>query len=1075
MREASAVARRDFFKLGMFAAAGAAISVWHAEHATAGPFSADDLDDFPIPADKKLDAAWVSSLSARGEPTVYRSQAGELEHLGMPVGGICCGQVYVGGDGTLWHWDIFNLPQATEWSHSAGPLYAKPAPRKSPINQGFAIRVTADGLTSDRRLDASGFADVQFRGQYPVGLVGYQDVGCPVRVDLETFSPFCPLDEATSGTPAIVLNYTVTNTSGKPAKAAIAGWLENPVCKVTGKDQSGRRRAIVAVEKHNTRGSLCVEFSARPPTSPERTPDDVRPDIVFEDWERGSYDGWHAAGKAFGDRPRRRADIAAYQGELSMTGDWTVNTHETRQGQDVRQADTLLGTLTSRTFTIDRHFISFRVGGGKHPAQTCVNLLVDGAPVRTVTGANSNRMRWESFDVREFVGREATIQIVDGWTGEWGNIGCDEIIFCDQPRRDPYEMERAADFGSMSLSVLGSPTEVEGSASGGDSWRQCLDPRHRPADATETAFSEAPTVGFVRSQPFTLQPGESRTVTFAIAWWFPNPNREQLSFLTGAASLRRWYAGRFASAAGVRSAVLGQLDRWTHTTREWRDTWYDSTLPHWFLDRTFANLSTAATATCWRFDNGRFYGWEGTYCCAGTCTHVWQYAQGLARVFPQLERSTREMVDFGLAFREDTGQIDYRAEADRQLAVDGQCGTILRVYREHLMGVNDQFLHAVWPRVKKAIELMIARDTDEDGILDGPQYNTLDTAWYGQISWLTSLYLAAVRAGEAMADEMGDTVFAKKCARIARSGSAAMVQHLFNGEYFIHKPDPAHPEANSTGDGCHIDQLLGQSWAHQVGLGRIVPIEQSRAALSSLYKYSFTPDIGPYRNFADAIIKGGRWYAMPGEGGLLMCTWPKGGARAATGKGDGAWAAGYFNECMSGFEHQVASHMIAEGLITEGLAVTRMIHDRYHAKLRNPWNEVECSNHYARAMASYGSFVTMCGFEHHGPRGVLVFAPRLTPHDFRCAFIAACGWGQFRQRRTDEGQIAELEVRWGEVGLAELGLEVRSGWRACQVRVTRDGAAVPSTLVQDGERVRIRLSERTSVASNQTLRVQLSA
>ena len=131
VREASAVARRDFFKLGMFAAAGAAISVWHAEHATAGPFSADDLDDFPIPADKKLDAAWVSSLSARGEPTVYRSQAGELEHLGMPVGGICCGQVYLGGDGTLWHWDIFNLPQATEWSHSAGPLYAKPAPRKN--------------------------------------------------------------------------------------------------------------------------------------------------------------------------------------------------------------------------------------------------------------------------------------------------------------------------------------------------------------------------------------------------------------------------------------------------------------------------------------------------------------------------------------------------------------------------------------------------------------------------------------------------------------------------------------------------------------------------------------------------------------------------------------------------------------------------------------------------------------------------------------------------------------------------------------------------------------------------------
>src|SRR5262249_41682192 len=147
--------------------------------------------------------------------------------------------------------------------------------------------------------------------------------------------------------------------------------------------------------------------------------------------------------------------------------------------------------------------------------------------------------------------------------------------------------------------------------------------------------------------------------------------------------LRRHYTTRFQSAADVIRYAAANFERLSSATRQWRDTWYDSSLPFWFLDRTFATACTPATATCMWFDTGRFYAWEGTYCCAGTCTHVWQYAQTLARIFPELERSTREMVDFGLAFDEKTGRIDYRAEAAHELAVDGQAGTILRALREH--------------------------------------------------------------------------------------------------------------------------------------------------------------------------------------------------------------------------------------------------------------------------------------------------------------------------------------------------------------------------------------------------------
>ena len=71
---------------------------------------------------------------------------------------------------------------------------------------------------------------------------------------------------------------------------------------------------------------------------------------------------------------------------------------------------------------------------------------------------------------------------------------------------------------------------------------------------------------------------------------------------------------------------------------------------------------------------------------------------------------------------------------------------------------------------------------------------------------------------------------------------------------------------------------------------------------------------------------------------------------------------------MNGFEYQVAGHMIWEGMVQEGLAIERAIHDRYHASRRNPWNEVECGDHYVRAMASYGVFLAACGYEYHGPR-----------------------------------------------------------------------------------------------------------
>lgn len=1024
------VSRREFVAVGSVAAlAGRALGLaWGG--AFAGPFAGDD--EFPIPADKKLDPAWVRSLYARGEEPWVVGDA--LRFIGMPVGGLFAGTVYLGGDGRLWNWDVFNehhqgavaRPPADfrgeRLREGQGANYVDPPGQRSPFELGFVLRVGDVARPMDRR----GWGSVEFLGRWPVGTVRYADPASRVRVALEAFSPFVPLEVERSSFPATVMRYTVANTGSEAVEVELAAEFENPVMV----HSRGGRAVELRDEMHSSPGYDAVLCWAG-----ERATGDgaVRPDILFEDFEGGAYGRWETEGAAFGDRPRRLDDIAAYQGDLNAQGEYLVNSHNTRQGEDVRGGDAHVGTLTSPEFVVSRRYINFRIGGGSHEGRTCMNLVVDGEVVRSATGRDSNRMHRASFDVGEFVGRRGRLRVVDSESGAWGNVGVDEIVFSDRPGEET-PLKELPDFGTFCVAVVDG---VHLARAGGE-----LSAARRVAVA----------------------PGGQETVTFVVAWHFPNL---QIPAMEGQ---KRWYSARWADAGAVADEVIGDLEALTRRTLLWRDTWYDSSLPWWLLERSIVPTDALATNTCHRFADGRFWFWEGIGCCHGTCTHVWGYAQAIGRLFPEVERYLREEIDFGRAFHADTGAIDYRAEFGQHVAHDGQCGCILRAYREHLMSADRGYLERVWPAVKRAVEFMIGEDGDANGLLEGSQYNTLDASWYGPMGWLSSLYLAAVAAGRAMAGEMGDGGFAERCSKILAAGSVNMVGELFNGEYFIHKPDPNHPEANSTNDGCHIDQLFGQAWAHQVGLGRLVPEAEAMSALRSLWKYSFAPDVGVYRDWVQPI-KGGRWYATPGEAGLLMCTFPKGGAERATGKGQSAWAAMYFNECMTGFEYQVAAHMVWEGLVEEGLAVTRAIHDRYSPSRRNPYNEIECSDHYGRAMAAYGVFLAVCGWEYDGPRGWMAFSPRVRPEAFSAAFTAAGGWGRVEQVRDERTQRQVVEVREGVVRLRGLGLEIADG-ASVRVALPRlNGAGIEHAISQEGRRVRIEFAREVEIGAGGRLEV----
>jgi len=322
-----------------------------------------------------------------------------------------------------------------------------------------------------------------------------------------------------------------------------------------------------------------------------------------------------------------------------------------------------------------------------------------------------------------------------------------------------------------------------------------------------------------------------------------------------------------------------------------------------------------------------------------------------------------------------------------------------------------------------------------------------------------------------MAHEMGDDDFAKQCSDIAAAGARSILE-LYNGEYFVQVEDPAHKDKIGVGPGCYIDQVFGQTWAHWVNIGRLFDRDKQLSALRSLWKYNFVPDVGPFR---DAFTRG-RWYAAAGDAGLLMCTWPKGGKNPAFKK---HWQYMYFNECMSGFEWQVAAHMIWEGhdqadLLENGLAVSRAIHDRYNAALRNPYNEIECSDHYARAMASYGTFQAICGFNCHGPSGRISFEPRLSPDDFRSAFVAASGWGIYRQQRGDKTMQATLDLCHGELRLRTVELTPQSVSEFRSVQVTLGEQSVPAACSRRDRHVIVELERDVELKSGETLNITLT-
>jgi len=871
----------------------------------AGPFTKDDFLHSYFPANKKLDPDWLKTLYERGKVTTYKKTKNELRYIGMPVGGIFCGTLYVGGDGRLWLWDIFNQNQlgafhkvlpiklegfnVKEINNVFGTLYLEPATEAvNPVQQGFALRIKNKDVVTTRRLHYDDWDEIIFEATYPMATVTYLDEKIPLQIKLNAYTPYIPGDANNSGLPATIQTITIKNLSEHDISVEIMGWLEN--------------KMLLYHEKND------------------------------HDFKR--------VNKAF-----------------EITG--------------------------------------------------CKGIT----------------------------------------------LGCDV---------KNQELLRAADYGNMTFGTTSKNAVCTAELNNNSSRSSYL-----KSFITSSAGSPVSVI----TTDHVLKPNQEITDSFIISWYTPNisfPDTPPNQGMTVQNANFHYYSTRFSDSQAVSKYIAKQFKSLHEKTSLWQKTWYDSTLPWWFLERTFSNISTLATSTSHRFQSGRFYAWEGVGCCHGTCTHVYQYTQAMAHIFPEIERDERQRVDLGIGYDDATGMIRIRGEKTGP-SIDGQAGTLLRFYREHQMSKDADFLKSNWEKIKKAVEFVIRQDKNNDGMEDTPMENTLDALWSGEISWIVGLCIAGVRAGQAMAEEVNDTGFAEVCRNYVGKGTTNMEQYLFNGEYFIHRPDAKEGKKGiGSYNTCHIDQVYGQAWAWQVNLGRIISKEKTMSALQALWKYNYMPDVGPY------IKKhpGGRFYALAGEGGMVMNTNPKNDPMPY---GDAkAWQLGYFSECMSGFEHQVAAHMMAEGMVEESLVLTRTIHDRYHAFKRNPFNEIECSDHYARAMASYGTFISACGFTYHGPKGYIGFAPKLAPQNFKAPFTVAEGWGTYSQQRDENSFAAQLEMKHGRLNLTKFKADLDKNQKANKVEVMIDKKGIISSFKQEDTACEIDFNDPQLILAGQRVSIKMS-
>ncbi|MGV8092588.1 MAG: GH116 family glycosyl hydrolase [Mangrovibacterium sp.] len=565
--------------------------------------------------------------------------------------------------------------------------------------------------------------------------------------------------------------------------------------------------------------------------------------------------------------------------------------------------------------------------------------------------------------------------------------------------------------------------------------------------------------------PLNLEPDEERTIRVMMAWYVPEsdlhigeavkeekcdpeagccPSPDILG-LPGesysGSTYKPWYSRKFSSISEVAGYWKENYKTLYEKSEIFTESFYASTLPSEVMEAVAANLTILKSPTVLRQYDGRLWNWEGcgdnSGSCHGSCTHVWNYAQAISHLFPSLERSLRH-TEF-CENQNPEGHQTFRANIPISparhtfhSAADGQLGGIMKIYREWRISGDTAWLRKLYPMVKKSMDYCIRTwDPRNKGILEEPHHNTYDIEFWGPDGMCTSFYLGALTAFVEMSKALKEPF--QHYQKLAANGRKYMEEYLFNGEYFIQKiqwtglnsPDPVELSRTSWssdysseealsllqkegpkyqyGNGCLSDGVLGVWIARMCGLENPVDGKKVSGHLKSVHQYNLKKDL------SDHVNPQRPGYAFGHEGGLLLCSWPKGGKLSLPFV--------YSNEVWTGIEYQVASHLMLTGSVEEGLEIVRTCRERYDGRVRNPFNEYECGHWYARSMASYGMLQGLTGIRYDAVDKTLYMDSKVGSN-FTSFLSTETGFGNVGLK---DGQPV-INVKLGEIDIKQISV-----------------------------------------------------
>jgi hypothetical protein len=388
------------------------------------------------------------------------------------------------------------------------------------------------------------------------------------------------------------------------------------------------------------------------------------------------------------------------------------------------------------------------------------------------------------------------------------------------------------------------------------------------------------------------------------------------------------------------------------------------------------------------------------------------------------------------------GPVDHTFHA----AADGQLGGIMKVFRDWQISGDSAWLKKMYPPAKRSIDYCIATwDPDHRGALFEPHHNTYDIEFWGADGMCTSIYLGALSAMAKMASAAGESADASTYSDLAQRCAKFMDETLFNGEYYQQKVEfrdlrdqsfaksIEHVDDKSSemqqllkregpkyqyGSGCLSDGVIGAWMASMYGIETPLAEKNIQSTLQAIFRNNFKTDLSQHAN---AQRPG---YAMGHEPGLLLCSWPKGNKPTLPFV--------YSDEVWTGIEYEVASYLIHEGFVEEGLTIVKALRGRYEGRTRNPWNEYECGNWYARAMSSFALVGALSGFRYSAVDRTLAFAPKLKARPFVSFFSTAFGYGTIAL----DGHNVSVSVVEGELPIEKLVFTDAEGTRTLDWKTT---------------------------------------